>query len=114
MFMNIRDAQYEVEATLDHYFFHDNVAPFISYRLIQRLITSNPSPRYVSEVSSAFKMGRYVFDGMTYGTGKYGDLAATFAAMYLDREARNILLDADLNKLKVFATDLEVSLTGVH
>ncbi len=30
----LRDAQYETEATLDHYFYHQNTAPFISYRYV--------------------------------------------------------------------------------
>jgi cullin-associated NEDD8-dissociated protein 1 len=49
----------------------------------------------VTEVSHAFKSGRYVLGDREYGKGKYGDLAATFAAIYLDREARNVLLDVD-------------------
>jgi uncharacterized protein (DUF1800 family) len=31
-----------------------NIAPFISYRLIQRLVESNPSPAYVGRVAAAF------------------------------------------------------------
>ena len=53
------DAYYEVEAALDHYFYHDNTAPFIAYRLIQRLTTSNPNPRYVKAVATAFRTGKY-------------------------------------------------------
>ena len=86
-----RDAQYETEAALDHYFYHDNTAPFIAFRLIQRLTTSNPKPRYVKSVATAFRTGNY--EGI--GKGKYGDLAATIAAVLLDREARSINLDAD-------------------
>ena len=95
-FLPNRDAQYETEATLDHYFYHDNTAPFLAARLIQRLITSNPSPRYILTVSTAFKDGQYTTDnGITLGDGKYGDLRAVFAAIYLDREARSVVLDAD-------------------
>jgi len=90
-----RDAQYETEATLDHYFYHDNTAPFIASRLIQRLVSSNPTPRYVKTVSTAFKDGQYISNGLTFGTGKYGDMAALFAAIYLDREARSVIVDAD-------------------
>ncbi len=32
-----------------------------------------------------------------FGSGNYGDLAATFAAIYLDRAARNVLLDKDIS-----------------
>ena len=92
---NIRDAQYETEAALDHYFYHDNTAPFISSRLIQRLTISNPSPRYVEAVADAFETGLYVHGSYSFGSGKYGDLAATIAAIYLDRETRTTVLDKD-------------------
>jgi uncharacterized protein (DUF1800 family) len=92
----VRDAQYETEATLDNYFYHDNTAPFLSMRLIQRLTSSNPSPRYILVVATAFKEGLYVAEnGQSFGTGRYGDLAAMFASIYLDREARSIILDQD-------------------
>ncbi len=90
------DAQYETEAVLDHYFFHDNTPPFLARRLIQRLVTSNPSPRYIQTVAEAFKSGSYDARGMSFGTGKYGDLASTFAAIYLDSAARSVVLDADI------------------
>ena len=50
------------------------------------MTTSNPSPRYVRTVVEAFRTGTY--DGVTY-SGKYGCLAATTAAILLDREARS-------------------------
>jgi len=87
-----RDATYETEALLDHLFTHMNVAPFISYHLIQRLVTSNPSPRYVAMVSAAFRTGEYA--GTNY-SGQYGDLGAAVAATLTDREARSLVLDAD-------------------
>ena len=87
-----RDALYETEALLDHLFLHPNLAPFVSYRLIQRLTTSNPSPRYIQAVGAAFTTGAY--DGHTYGGG-YGDLGAAVAATLLDREARSSTLDLD-------------------
>jgi len=94
-FIFTRDAQYETEATLDHYFYHDNTAPFIATRMIQRLTTSNPTPRYIETVSNAFKSGYYTAGNTSFGSGKYGDLAATFAAIYLDSAARSVLLDKD-------------------
>lgn len=33
--------------------------------------------------------------GSSYGTGNYGDMSATIAAILLDQEARNPILDAD-------------------
>lgn len=77
-------AKEEVEALLDHLFEHPNTAPFVAKRLIQRLVSSNPSPRYVKAVSDAFINGQYPPSGLTF-SGKYGDLAATFTAILLDR-----------------------------
>ena len=39
---------------LDVLFTHPNVGPFIGRQLIQRLVTSNPSPAYVARVARAF------------------------------------------------------------
>ena len=89
-----RDALDETEALLDHLFYHQNVAPFISHLLIQRLVTSNPSPRYVAAASAAFSAGAY--GNVTY-SGRYGDLGAMVAAILLDREAQSLVLDADPN-----------------
>jgi len=58
-------------------------------------VTSNPSPRYVKAVASAFRSGTYSFAGLSFGTGDYGDLAATMAAVILDREALSVSVDAD-------------------
>ena len=88
----LQDATDETQALLDHLLYHDNTAPFISHLLIQRLVTSNPSPRYVGVVATAFQTG--VYDGRTY-SGTYGDLGATVAAILLDQEARSEVLDLD-------------------
>ena len=82
-----------VDALLDHVFEHPNTAPFISHRLIQRLVTSNPSPRYVKAVSTAFINGK-TSDGHVY-SGKYGDIGAAVAEILLDQEARSTTLDSD-------------------
>ena len=87
-----RDAIYETEALLEHILYHPNVAPFVSHRLIQRLVASNPSPRYTSAVAAAFRAGEY--NGVIF-SGRHGDLAATVAAILLDREARSLLLLSD-------------------
>ena len=87
-----RDMMYETEALLHHLMWHQNTAPFIAYRLIQRLVTSNPSPRYTKVVTDAFRTATY--DGVQY-PGGYGSLAATVHAMLLDREARSVTLDLD-------------------
>lgn len=64
---------------LDTLFNHPNVGPFIGKQLIQRLVTSNPSPAYVGRVAAAFANN---------GKGVRGDLAATLVAILLDDEAR--------------------------
>ncbi|MCK0127883.1 DUF1800 family protein [Erythrobacter sp. F6033] len=63
---------------LDHLFNHPNVGPFFAKQMIQRLVTSNPSPAYVSRVAA-------VFDNN--GSGTRGDLRAVFKAILLDDEA---------------------------
>jgi cullin-associated NEDD8-dissociated protein 1 len=88
-----RDAEYEVEALIDHLTQHPSVAPHISKLLIQRFITSNPSPRYVKVVASAFTTGEYA--GKTY-SGVYGDLGAAITALICDPEARSFTLDSDV------------------
>lgn len=53
---------------------HPNTAPFLATRLLQQLITSNPSPRYVRDVAAAF--------------GQQGNLKAMLRAIFLHPEAR--------------------------
>ena len=86
------EAEYEMTAYLDHLFYQPELPPFLCYRLIQRLVTSNPSPRYIRSVVEAFKTGTH--DGVTY-SGKYGDLKATIYAILLDVEARSFVLEGD-------------------
>ena len=59
---------------------HANVAPFFSRQLIQRLVTSNPSPAYVARVASVF---------LDDGIGAPGNLRAVIRAVLLDDEARS-------------------------
>lgn len=90
---NERDAHTETDAVLDEYFYNDSTAPFISSRILQRLGFSNPSPRLISAVATAFTQGTYTTDiGVSFGDGRYGSLAATVAAAFLDRESRSALL----------------------
>ena len=69
----------EVDAAIDFLFNHQNTPPFISYRLIQRLVKSNPSPAYVQRVAAKF---------INNGSGVRGDLKAVIKAILLDEEAR--------------------------
>lgn len=77
---------------LDHFFEHDSTGPFICHKLIQRMVTSNPSPRYIRSVVDAFSTG--VCHSRVY-SGKYGDLGAAFDCLLTDREARDAILDRD-------------------
>jgi len=91
-----RDAYTETDAVLEHYFHHKNTAPFLAIRFIQRFGISNPSPRFVKTVAEAFVTGKYKYkNNFEYGSGDYGDLGATVAAIVLDRESRSVVLDAD-------------------
>lgn len=80
-----------VDMTLDHLMDQPTMAPFLARQLIQRFVTSNPSPAYVGRVAQAFQTGRFQLPNMVMvGQGRNGDLAATIAAVLFDPEARNI------------------------
>jgi uncharacterized protein (DUF1800 family) len=84
-----RDLRDELDALANH----PNAAPFICRQLIQRLVTSNPSPGYVFRVAQVFAKN---------GNGERGDLGAVVRAILLDYEARSPLLISNLGygKLK--------------
>ena len=69
----------DLKDALDNVFNHPNVAPFIAKQLIQKLVTSNPSPAYVQRIAQVFAND---------GSGKRGNLAAVVKALLLDSEAR--------------------------
>jgi uncharacterized protein (DUF1800 family) len=70
----------DVRAAVDCLFNHPNTAPFLSRQLIQRLVTSNPSPQYVGRVAAKF---------INNGSGVRGDMKAIIKAILLDPEARS-------------------------
>ena len=72
-------AAQDLKTTLDTIFNHPNVGPFICRQLIQRLVTSNPSPGYVYRVASVFNNN---------GQGGRGDLKAVVRAILMDYDAR--------------------------
>ena len=74
------DGVASLKIALDTIFAHPNVAPFVSKQLIQRLVTSNPSPAYVQRVGAVFENN---------GSGVRGDMRAVVRAILLDSEARN-------------------------
>ncbi len=73
--------QEDLGAAIDILFNHPNTGPFIGYRLIQRLVTSNPSPAYVARVAAAFANN---------GQGVRGDMQTVIKAILLDPEARDL------------------------
>ncbi len=74
------DATQGLTMALDAIFAHANVAPFFSRQLIQRLVTSNPSPAYVARVARVFNDD---------GSGTKGNLRAVIRVLLLDEEARS-------------------------
>ena len=75
---------------LDTLFQHNNTAPFIAKQLIQRLVTSNPSPAYVARVAKIF---------VNNGKGVRGDMKAVWTAILMDTEARLANPPASFGKL---------------
>lgn len=71
----------DVSDAIDNLFNHANVGPFIGRQLIQRLVTSNPTPAYIERVSAAFADN---------GSGVRGDMRAVWRAVLLDEEARGV------------------------
>ena len=69
---------HDIEAAIDVLMQNDSMAPFISKLLIQRLVTSNPTPAYVARVATVFNDN---------GNGVKGDLKAVVRAILLDDEA---------------------------
>ena len=68
----------QLKIALDTLFNHANVGPFFGRQMIQRLITSNPSPGYIQRVATAFNDN---------GSGVRGDLRAVWTAVLTDPEA---------------------------
>lgn len=70
----------DISNAVNALFNHPNVGPFLSTRLIQHLVKSNPSPQYINRVAKAFNNN---------GNGVRGDLTAVLKAIFLDPEARD-------------------------
>lgn len=64
---------------IDNLFYHPNVGPFVSKLLIQHLVTSDPTPQYVSDVAAVFNNN---------GAGVRGDMRSVVRAILLHPEAR--------------------------
>ena len=85
------DAHTGLGMALDTIAAHPNVAPFLSRQLIQRLVTSNPSPAYVARVAAVFADD---------GNGTRGNLQAVVRALLLDTEARTPADTTTFGKLR--------------
>lgn len=70
---------------------HPNAAPFMARQLIQRLVTSNPSPGYIRRVAEVFEND---------GAGVRGNLGAVVRAVLLDAEAMNDVPGPEFGKLR--------------
>ena len=81
----------DLKDALDNIFNHPNVGPFIARQLIQRLVTSNPSPAYVQRIAGVFAND---------GSGQRGNLGAVVRALLLDPEARTPPAGDSAGKLK--------------
>jgi uncharacterized protein (DUF1800 family) len=81
----------DLQAALDTLAKHPNVGPFIGRQLIQRLVTSHPSPAYVARVAAVFNDN---------GAGVRGDLQAVVRAILLDNEARSASPGSNFGKLR--------------
>ncbi len=96
-----QDGEMDLQQALDNIFYHPNVGPFISLRLIRSLVTSNPTPAYVQRVAAKFDNN---------GAGVRGDLKAVVRAILLDAEARGVNpTAANYGKLReplLFATNV--------
>jgi len=97
------DCQATLDQALDILAAHPNVAPFMSKQLIQRLVTSNPSPQYVHRVSSVW-------------TNTDGDLGEVLKAILLDGEARTLSNDPHFGKVREPIVKLAAFMraVGVH
>jgi uncharacterized protein (DUF1800 family) len=74
------DTTGDLKIALDTLFTHPNLPSFFCKQLIQHLVTSNPSPAYVSRVAAVFQDN---------GSGVRGDMKAVITAILLDPEARD-------------------------
>ena len=87
------NAQADLTAALDNIFNHPNTGPYIGKQLIKFLVTSNPTPGYVTRVAAKFADN---------GSGVRGDLQAVLRAVLTDTEARDpaIALGNSFGKLR--------------
>jgi uncharacterized protein (DUF1800 family) len=84
--------QSDLTNAIHNIFVHPNIGPFIGKQLIQKLVTGDPTPQYISRVAAAFNNN---------GHGVRGDMKAVVNAILTDPEARGaIKLDPGYGKLR--------------
>jgi uncharacterized protein (DUF1800 family) len=84
--------QADLTAAIHNVFMHPNVGPFIGKQLIQKLVTGDPAPQYVSRVAAIFNNN---------GHGVRGDMKAVVNAILTDPEVRGaVKLGAGYGKLR--------------
>ncbi|MEP7181940.1 MAG: DUF1800 family protein [Betaproteobacteria bacterium] len=85
-------ADADVRAAIHALAMHPNTPAFIGRQLIQKMVTSSPTPGYVARVAAVFKDN---------GSGVRGDLAAVTRAILLDPEARGARkIDPEYGRLR--------------
>jgi uncharacterized protein (DUF1800 family) len=75
---SVEAANQDIVDALDNLFEHQNTGPFLSRLLIQRLVKSNPTSRYIDAVAAAFNDN---------GAGVRGDFKAMVKEILLNNEA---------------------------
>jgi uncharacterized protein (DUF1800 family) len=81
----------DIDRALDALLAHQSAPSFISRQIIQRFVSSNPSPAYIARVAQIF---------INNGSGVRGDLRAVIRAVLLDPEARTASAAPDYGKLR--------------
>lgn len=82
----------DLNQALDNIFNHPNVGPFVGKLMIQHLVTSDPTPAYISRVAAVFNND---------GQGVRGNMKAVVRAILLDPEARgDVKTDPNYGKLR--------------
>ncbi len=84
-------AQQDLTSAINILFNHPNVGPFLATRLIRALVTSNPSPAFISRVATVFNDN---------GSGVRGDMPAVVRAIIMDPEARDDAPPANFGRLR--------------
>jgi uncharacterized protein (DUF1800 family) len=90
-------AQQDLTQALNVLFNHPNMGPFLVKQLIQKLVKSNPSPQYISDVVGIFNNN---------GQGVRGDLRAVVRAILMHTEASAVPNSGKFSEPALFLTTL--------